>query len=244
MARIRPLLLAVVVALGVLVVPGTASGADGPPPTTAQVWVVHGVPGVTVDVCVDGTVVIEDLEYLDAAGPLTVPVATYELALTTSTCDSEIYLTEVDTTEPYYALVATLDPSSNLDVLAFGVYGNCTPAGNGQFQALHAAGPTGPVTVTVDGTPADTDLGYGEYANVDGPVRTFALSVTRNAGGASLLSGPVTLIEGVNLVSVIVPGVGGDPDVVAAVAFPVAVGVCTPPTPEPDPEPPAPRFTG
>ena len=241
--RIRAILAAAVLATGILVVPGPASGSDTPPPTgTAQVWIVHGIPGVTVDVCVDGTVVIEDFEPLEVFGPASLPSATYEVALTTGTCASPIYATEVDTTLATYVLVATLDASANPDLVAFAVNGACTPPGEGRFQAAHAAGPTGPVTVRVDGTPVDTDLQYGEIATVAGPVGTFVLEVTRNAGAVVLLTGPVPLLEGVALVSVVVPLSAGDPDLVEAVAFTVPVGVCTPPAPEP--EPPTPRFTG
>src|SRR5664279_1726341 len=54
-----------------------ASAAD-----TAQVYVVHGIPGLTVDVYVDGTKALDDFKPETVAGPLDLPAGSHDVAIT------------------------------------------------------------------------------------------------------------------------------------------------------------------
>jgi hypothetical protein len=47
----------------------------------AQVSVIHGIPGLTVDVFVNGDLTLEGFEPGEVAGPLTLPAGDYELAI-------------------------------------------------------------------------------------------------------------------------------------------------------------------
>ena len=55
-----------------------ANAADGP----AQLSVLHGVPGLTVDVYVNGELTLDDFEPGDLAGPLELAAGTYTVAIT------------------------------------------------------------------------------------------------------------------------------------------------------------------
>lgn len=59
---------------------GPAQAAEG----DAQLSVLHGVPGLTVDVWVNGDRTLDDFEPGSLAGPLALPPGAYELAITAS----------------------------------------------------------------------------------------------------------------------------------------------------------------
>ena len=76
-------ILAAAVGAGALVVLGAvapANAADAP----AKLSVLHGVPGLTVDVYVNNELTLDDFEPGDLAGPLELPAGTYTVAITAS----------------------------------------------------------------------------------------------------------------------------------------------------------------
>jgi len=66
--------LAVMAVVALIALP--ASAEEG-----AQVSVIHGIPGLTVDVFVNGDLTLEGFEPGEVAGPLTLPAGDYELAI-------------------------------------------------------------------------------------------------------------------------------------------------------------------
>ena len=54
-----------------------ASAAD-----TGQVYVVHGIPGLPVDIYVNGALTLDDFEPETVAGPLDLPAGSYDIAIT------------------------------------------------------------------------------------------------------------------------------------------------------------------
>ncbi len=60
-----------------LMTAGPASAAD-----TGTVYVVHGIPGLPVDVYVDGALALDDFEPSTVAGPLELPSGDHEVAIT------------------------------------------------------------------------------------------------------------------------------------------------------------------
>src|SRR6478672_9462254 len=54
-----------------------ASAAD-----TAEVYVVHGIPGLPVDVYVNGTLTLDNFQPQTVAGPLDLPAGSYDVAIT------------------------------------------------------------------------------------------------------------------------------------------------------------------
>ena len=67
------------------------TGALGAIPAAAQddaeLYVLHGVPGLTVDVCVNGAVQLPDFTPGTLAGPLSLPAGTYTVAIFADTTD-------------------------------------------------------------------------------------------------------------------------------------------------------------
>ena len=54
-----------------------ASAAD-----TAEVFVVHGIPGLPVDVYVNGALTLDNFQPETVAGPLDLPAGSYDVAIT------------------------------------------------------------------------------------------------------------------------------------------------------------------
>ena len=83
------------VALMLMLVPATAlaQSSDG------IVTVVHGVPGLTVDVYVNDALTLEDFEYGTVTDPLTLPAADYDIDIRVADSDpsSDPVLTELVT---------------------------------------------------------------------------------------------------------------------------------------------------
>ena len=70
-------------AAGSLAVAASLFGAGtGIGSATAEVYVVHGVPGLTVDVYVNGALTLDDFQPETVAGPLDLPAGSYDVAIT------------------------------------------------------------------------------------------------------------------------------------------------------------------
>src|SRR6476620_3548318 len=79
---------------------------------TAEVYVVHGVPGLTVDVYVDGALALDDFVPETVAGPLDLPAGSHAVAITaadaTDGCNPVLSATADLTAGNSYSLVAHL----------------------------------------------------------------------------------------------------------------------------------------
>lgn len=73
----------IAVTLSLLAILGLGLAAPGlsASPTTAAVTVVHGVPGLTVDVYVNGDLTLPGFTPRSIAGPLNLPAGTYEIVI-------------------------------------------------------------------------------------------------------------------------------------------------------------------
>ena len=69
-------------AAGFIATVGVAAPAQAISPTTADLYVLHAVPGLTVDVWVDGTVLLEDFAPGTLTDPLDLPAGDYEVVVT------------------------------------------------------------------------------------------------------------------------------------------------------------------
>ena len=75
MRRLMTVLLAAFLLVPLAAIPAAAAPGD------AQLSVLHGIPGVTVDVYVDGAEAIPDFEFETLVGPLTLPAGTYDVGI-------------------------------------------------------------------------------------------------------------------------------------------------------------------
>lgn len=182
----------------------TPAGAVG---GTTSTTVVHGIPGLTVDVYVDGALALDDFAPGTVAGPLTLPAGSHALAVTAADA--------ADDSNPILAgdvalvagadmsIVAHLDGAGSPTVSAFTNDTSDLAAGEGRITIRHlAAAP--PVDVLADGAVAFAGLSNGQSAAADLPAGTLPVSI--NAAGTSTQAFPesgtvdVALPAGVNLV--------------------------------------------
>ncbi|MFW2339189.1 MAG: DUF4397 domain-containing protein, partial [Acidimicrobiia bacterium] len=127
------------VALMLMLVPATALAQT----TDGTVTVVHGVPGLTVDVYVNDALTLEDFEYGTVTDPLTLPAADYDIDIRVADADpaSEPTLTEL-VTLPAGAnatIEANLDGDGAPKITVWVNDISAIDAGNGRVTVRHTA---------------------------------------------------------------------------------------------------------
>jgi hypothetical protein len=178
-------------AAALVVFPATAAMADSH--DEAEVVVVHGVPGLEVDVLVDGAPAIESFNFGDTA-VTSLPAGDYELTVAAA-----------GTTDAVLTLDATLTAGSSVTVAAYlqeggeptlAAFGNETD-GTG-IQPFHLAD-FGAVSIIAGGEIALDDVTNGVTARVDVPGGTTVPGVGIGVAGstdAAIDLGDVTVPEG------------------------------------------------
>ena len=187
-------LTAAVAAGGIAAVAGPAGAQEQAPQSgDAALTVIHGVPGVTVDVCADGKAAISGFTF-NSQKSLSLPAGTYSLGIVKSgqSCTSANYLTSAS---------ATLSSGENASVIAYlnssgkpalGLYQNslaAVPSGQGRLVLSHnAAAPA--VKVSAGSTTLASSLAPGDQAAVTVPAKTYSgVDVKVASSGAAALSG-------------------------------------------------------
>lgn len=202
MRRVLAAVLALLTVTGLLAV--SPAGAVG---GTTNTTVVHGIPGLTVDVYVDGAKALDDFTPGTVAGPLTLAAGSHSIAITASDA--------VDDSSPVLAADVVLVAGADMSIVAHlteagaptvSVFTNDTSAvapGDGRVTVRHlAAAPT--VDVLVGGSVAFAGVSNGQSAAADLPAGLLPVSL--NAAGTTTQAFPATgtvdvgLPVGVNLV--------------------------------------------
>ena len=124
---------AAAVAVGLLGTVGTANAASG----TAKLNVVHGIPGVTVDVCVDGSKAIPNFHPGDVVKGVALPAGshTFKIVAQGDACSATgilVVTTPLKAGEDY-AAVAALNPKGNPKLLLFTNNVNPTKPGDARL---------------------------------------------------------------------------------------------------------------
>lgn len=176
--------LAAALALMVPLFAGRAGAAD------SSVYIVHGIPGVAVDVYAGGTdpanKALTDFQYGDVAGPLSLPAGSLPVI---------VVATGDDPTVPGNQVInQTLDVPSgaNLSVIADLSTGSpaltpfendlsAVPEGSSRVTVRHAADAP-PVNVLVNGTVAIANLAPGAQASAVLPAGTYDVQVQLTDG--------------------------------------------------------------
>ncbi len=165
----------------------------------AQVTVIHGIPGLTVDVYVNGNLTLEDFQPGDVAGPLTLPAGNYELAITAADDDiANAVLTEsaavIDGINA--SVIAHLQEDGTPAVGIFVNDINPIAAGESRLIVRHtAAAPTVDILLA-DGTELFTSLTNPNEAKADVPAGTYDVEIAPTGAG---VAGSVFSAPGVNL---------------------------------------------
>ena len=219
--------------LSMLAAPASAQAATG------TVTVIHGIPGLTVDVYVNDTLTLEDLAPDTVTAPLELPAGTYQIAIrpANAAADSAPVLAG-SATLPAGAnasIVAHLDASGQPKLTVFVNDTSALGAGNARLVVRHtAAAPA--VDVLANGKPAFTSLTNPNEAKADLPAGTVSVSVAA-AGTTSPVIGPVDLTLPASTVTVVYAVGSLDGKTLHTLAQ--SIPVSTTPAPTTAPAPPA-----
>lgn len=180
---------------------GPAQAAEG----DAQLSVLHGVPGLTVDVWVNGDLTLDDFAPGTLAGPLALPAGAYELAITASDAAdaSAAVIGPVSVTlaaNGNYTAVANLDEAGEPTANLFTNDVSQIEAGKGKLTVRHtAAAPA--VDVLAGGSPVISNLANPNEQTLTLDPGTVPAAVAA-AGTTEPVIGPadVTIAEGTHTI--------------------------------------------
>lgn len=198
-------------AVGLLATVGVAAPAQAISATSSDVYVVHGIPGLTVDVYVNDALTLEDFTFGTVAGPLDLPAGDYKIQVFAAGADPATDTPAIDVpaaavpANQSVSLVAHYDASGNPTLGAFVNDISTIPAGQGRITARHAA-EAGAVAIVANGAIAFDGVTNGAQGSTLLPAGDITAGVAA-AGTASPIiiptsgtAAPVTIVEGVNLI--------------------------------------------
>ncbi|TFD91127.1 DUF4397 domain-containing protein [Cryobacterium lactosi] len=196
--------LAVGVAAGALVALAGIAPANAAT-DVAQLSVLHAVPGLTVDVYVNGDLTLDNFEPGDLAGPLELPAGTYTVAITASDAAdaSSPAIGPVDLpleAGKNYTAAAHLDAAGAPTATLFTNDISTVGAGEGRLTVRHvAAAPA--VDILAGGAPVITNLSNPDESLLTLPAGTVSASVAAT-GTTDPVIGPadVNVAEGTNTI--------------------------------------------
>lgn len=172
-----------------------AAASEGKPFTLN---VVHGIPGLVVDVCVDGTKAITDFEPGDVVTGIALPGGTYRFDVTPAgePCSAAILTTTADLEGgrfKNYTVVANLDDEGDPNLLLFRNPMRKTEDGFARLVVRHTANAPA-VTVWADGSRLNQgrEFVWGESRRYNVPAGDYEVFVSL-AGETDPVIGPVQL---------------------------------------------------
>ncbi len=186
----------------------TAAGAQD----TSDVYVVHGIPGVDVDVYVNDALTLDGFAPKDIAGPLELPAGNYDIKIFAA-ADAPADTAAERTDDPVIDVAPDVPGGADLSVIAhldaegtptLGAFVNDlseTAAGEGRLTVRHTAAAPG-VDIVADGAPVPpfTGLTNGNEAKADLPAGAYPTGIAAAGTTEALVDAPVTVAEGSNLV--------------------------------------------
>lgn len=199
------------VALMLMLVPATALAQT----TDGTVTVVHGVPGLTVDVYVNDALTLEDFEYGTVTDPLTLPAADYDIDIRVADSDpaSEPALTEL-VTLPAGAnatIEANLDGDGAPKITVWVNDISSIDAGNGRVTVRHtAAAPL--VDILANDGALFSGVANGAEGVADVPAGDYNVKVTAAGDAAAVVTEvpALTIPEGTNVIVYAIGDLAGD----------------------------------
>ncbi|WP_028048241.1 DUF4397 domain-containing protein [Cellulomonas sp. URHD0024] len=184
----------------------TLSAMPASAASDAKLSVFHGVPGLTVDVWVNGKRTLDDFTPGSMAGPLDLPAGKYTVAITAADAAdaSAPAIGPVDLqleSGKNYTAVAHLDAADKPTATLFTNDISTTPAGQGRLTVRHVAAAPG-VDIVAGGSAVITNLTNPNEKVLDLPAGTVSASVTATGTTTPALLGPadVPITEGTNTI--------------------------------------------
>lgn len=205
-------LLALVLTFGLI---PAFTGSSGAQAGNATVYVVHGVPGVTVDVYVNGNLTLEDFAPDTITDALSLPAGTYDIDIVPAAADpkpptitvGDGLITGSATVEAggNYSVVAHLAVGGGFAISAFVNDVSPVEPGSSRVIVRHTADAPA-VDIVVDGTRALTGLTNPNQVSAELPAGTYDLGVAVSPDGPTVLDLPGTAIPADKVVIVYAVG--------------------------------------
>lgn len=176
-------LVAALAAASLAVVAGPAAAQEG----DAMVTVVHGVPGLTVDIYANGDALLEGFEYGTVTDPVSLPAGDYDLEIYPADADPESSDPALSATVPVpsganASVAAHLDADGAPTLSTFVNDVSDIPAGEARVAVRHAAAAP-PVEVTAnDSVTIASGLANGSEAVATVPADTYSVDVALGDG--------------------------------------------------------------
>lgn len=179
---------------------GVAAPANALSSTTADVWVVHGVPGLTVDVYLNGGLTIEDfapgsVEPIVDAAPGTytvdlVPAASGASAATITPGTGVVTASAAVAAGVSYSVVAHYDTEGDPTITAF--ENDLTPAGagNASVTVRHTANAPAVNVVALPSTELFAGVENGQQGTVNVPAGSYDVQVQVASNNAVAIDRP------------------------------------------------------
>lgn len=179
-------------------------------PASAQansdVYVLHGIPGVTVDVYVNGELTLEDFAPETIAGPLSLPAATYDIKIFAANADpaTAAPVIAVNPAVPAgesVSVIAHLSASGEPTVSAFVNDLSNTAAGNARVTVRHtAAAPAVDIVAGGAAVAGFTNLSNPNEAVGELPAGAYPTGIAATGTTEVLFDAPLNIAEGTNTV--------------------------------------------
>ncbi|MDH4279669.1 MAG: DUF4397 domain-containing protein [Acidimicrobiia bacterium] len=190
--------LAVVLSLLMFAMPSSAQ-SDG-----ARVHLIHGIPGVDVDVYVDGAAVFEGFSFSDTQDLSSFAGQTLTAVQVKAAGADDVLIDAGDLAVPAsgnYTVFAHLDADGNPAIAVFENDVSTIEAGNGRLVVRHAAAAPA-VDVKANGEVAFSNLANGAEASADLPAGTISAEVVPTGADEPVVIGPADLpiTEGASLI--------------------------------------------
>ncbi len=198
-------------AVGLLATVGVAGPAQAISPTTSDVYVVHGIPGLVVDVYVNDDLTLEDFTFGTVAGPLDLPAGNYKIQVFAANDDPATDTPAIDVpaaavpANKSVSLVAQFDAAGDPKLGVFVNDISTIPAGQGRLTVRHTA-EADAVAIVANGAIAFDDVKNGDEGTTLLPVGGITAGVAGKGTTSPLVipksgtAAPVTISEGVNLI--------------------------------------------
>ncbi len=215
-----------ILSLAFIAAPSAAQSDD------ARIHLIHGIPGVDVDVVVDGEAVFEDFKFQDTqdlSGFAGQTLAGVKVNVA-GTDDTAIDAGDVALpASGNYSIVAHLDADGNPAIAVFENDTSMIEAGQGRIVVRHAAAAP-EVDVKANGAVAFSNVANGEEGSADLDAGTISAEVVPTGADEPVVIGPAdlpitegsslivyavgSLDDGLEVITESIDGLGGHPDAV------------------------------